>query len=44
MSKEDLQTRISILEQYSNECGLELNLSKTKIMIFNKQGATIRKF
>ena len=24
--------------------GLELNLSKTKIMIFNKQGAPIRKF
>ena len=44
MSKEDLQKRISILEQYSNEWGLELNLSKTKIMIFNKQGATIRKF
>ena len=31
-------------EQYSNEWGLELNLSKTKIMIFNKQGATLRKF
>ena len=44
LSKEDLQKQISILEQYSNEWGLELNLSKTKIMIFNKQGATIRKF
>ena len=44
LSKEDLQKRISILQQYSNEWGLELNLSKTKIMIFNKQGATIRKF
>ena len=42
--KEDLQKQISILQQYSNEWGLELNLSKTKIMIFNKQGATIRKF
>ena len=31
-------------EQYSNEWGLKLNLSKTKIMIFNKQGATLRKF
>ena len=39
LSKEDLQKRISTLEQYSNEWGLELNLSKTKIMIFNKQGA-----
>ena len=44
MSKEDLQKRISILEQYSNELGLELSLSKTKIMIFSKQGETIRKF
>ena len=44
LSKEDLQKRISILQQYSNEWGLESNLSKTKIMIFNKQGATIRKF
>ena len=44
LSKEDLQKRISILKQYSNKWGLELNLSKTKIMIFNKQGATIRKF
>ena len=30
LSKEDLQKRISILEQYSNEWGLELNLSKQK--------------
>ena len=44
LSKEDLQKRISILQQYSNEWGLELNLSKTKVMIFIKQGATIRKF
>ena len=33
-----------MLEQYSNEWGLELNLSQTEIMIFNKQRATIRKF
>ena len=33
-----------MLEQYSKQWGLELNLSKTKIIIFNKQGATIRKF
>ena len=39
-----MQKRISILQQYSNEWGLELNLSKTKVMIFNFQGATIRKF
>ena len=35
LSKGDLQKRISILKQYSNEWGLELNLSKTKVMIFN---------
>ena len=39
-----MQKRISILEQYSNEWGLKLNLCKAKIMIFNKKGATIRKF
>ena len=44
LSKERLQKRISILQQCSNEWGLEFDLSKTKIMIFNKQGATIRKF
>ena len=43
LSQEDLQKQISILKQYSNEWRLELNLSKTKIIIFNKQGATIRK-
>ena len=41
LSKEELQKQISMLEQYSNEWGLELNLSKTKIMIFNKQGQEI---
>ena len=44
LSKEHLQKRISILQQYSSEWGLELNLSKIKIMIFNKNGATIRIF
>ena len=44
LSKDDLQKRITILEHYSNEWGLELNLSKTKMLIFNRQGATIRKF
>ena len=44
LSKEDLQERISILGQDSNKWGLELNLSKTKIMIFSKQGTTKRKF
>ena len=43
LSKEDLQKRISILEQYNTKWGLKVNLSKTKIMISNKQRAT-RKF
>ena len=37
-------SKTSILEQYSNKWELDLNLSKTKIKIFNKQRATIRKF
>ena len=44
LPKEDFQKRISILQQYSNEWGLELNLSKAKVMVFDKQGATMRKF
>ena len=44
LSKEDFQKRISIFQQYSNEWGLKVNLSETEIMIFNKQGATTRKF
>ena len=44
LSKEDLQKRISILQQYRNERGLELNISKTKVIMFNKQGTTIKKF
>ena len=38
------QKRISILQQYNNEWGLEVNLSKTEIMIFNEQEAAITKF
>ena len=44
LSKEDLQRRISILKQYGNKWELELNLSKIKIMIFNKLGANKGKF
>lgn len=44
LSKKTLQNIISMLEQYSNKSGLELNLSKTKIIIFNKEAATVRKF
>ena len=44
LSMEDLQRRISILKQYSNKWGLELSLSKIKIMIFNKLGENTGKF
>ena len=44
LSKEDLQRQISILKQYGNKRKLELNLSKIKIMIFNKLGANTRTF
>ena len=42
-SKYDLQKNLSNLENYSEKWGLELNLDKTKVMIFNKQGSTVKK-
>ena len=42
-SKYDLQKKISNLENYCEKWGLELNLGKTKVMTFNKQGSTIKK-
>ena len=44
LSKEDLQCKIACLENFCNKWGLELNLSKTKIMIFNRQGSLIKRF
>ena len=32
------------MEQFCQKWGLEANISKTKIMIFNKPGATIKKY
>ena len=38
-SKYDLQKKKSNLENYCEKWGLELNLDKTKVMIFNKSGS-----
>ena len=44
LSQKELQNKINILEEYCYNWGLELNMKKTKIIIFNKQGANIKKF
>ena len=38
-----LQKKIFDLENYRKKWGLELNLDKTKLMLFNKQGSTTKK-
>ena len=43
LTKDELQTKINKLEEYCKKWGLTVNTSKTKIMIFNKQGALIKK-
>ena len=42
-SPEALQKCITKLEQYCTKWKLEVNLKKTKVMIFNKQGSLIKK-
>ena len=42
LSKQDLQDKIDLLEKYCKDWGLKLNLKKTKILIFNKQGAAVK--
>ena len=41
---ESLQKCITRLEHYCKTWQLEVNLKKTKIMIFNKQGSLIKKY
>ena len=41
-SKHHLQKKISDVENYCEKWGLELNLDETKVMIFNKQGSTVK--
>ena len=44
LTQKGLQNKLDILQNYCSQWDLNLNLKKTKIMIFNKQGATIKKF
>ena len=44
LTKEGLKEKINKMEQFCQKWGLEVNISKTKIMIFNKPGATIKKY
>ena len=43
LSKEGLQARLDILNEYCAKWGLTVNVKKTKVMIFNKSGSTIKK-
>ena len=42
-SKQGLQKQIEIVDQYCSDWKLTLNVEKTKTIIFNKAGATLRK-
>ena len=39
-----LQEKPYILEKHYRQWDLELNLKKTRVIIFNKQGSTIKKY
>ena len=43
LSKEGLQYKVAKLAEYCDKWGLKVNFNKTKILIFNKQGAFINK-
>ena len=43
-SKHDLQKKVTNLENYCAKCGPELNLNKSKVIIFNKKGSTVKKY
>ena len=43
LTKNGLQEKLDILEKYCRQWDLNLNLKKTKVIIFNKQGNTIKK-
>ena len=44
VSQKELQNKINTLEEYCYNWGLELTIQNTKIIIFNKHGANIKKF
>ena len=43
LSKNGLQEKLDFLEKYCRQWDLNLNLKKTKVFIFSKQGNTIKK-
>ena len=43
LTKNELQEKLDFLEKYCRQWDLSLNLKKTKVIIFNKQGNTIKK-
>ena len=43
LSKQDLQDKTDLLENYCKSWGLKLNLKKSEILIFKKQGAVIKR-
>ena len=44
LSQKELKNKINILEEYCYNWGLEQNIKKTKIIVFNKQWTNIKKF
>ena len=44
LSQNELQNKINILEEHCWNWGPELNIKKSKIIIFDKQEANIKKF
>ena len=42
-SPEGLQNELNYLEKYCADWGMKVNIKKTKIIIFNKTGRTIKK-
>ena len=43
LTKNGLQEKLDCLEEYYRQWNLNLNLKKIKVIIFNKQGNTIKK-
>lgn len=41
-SLEGLQQKLNALEKYCDDWGLQVNSNKTKVIIFNKAGSTMK--
>ena len=42
LSPEGLQNKLFSLESYCDDWGMKINIKKTKVIIFNKAGRTIK--